>query len=252
MAGAVAVVGNLSIDRIDGARPRIGGGAYHAGRALRLAARNPRIVARCGDADRSFLLPRIAALGVPLRVLHGERTTAFSFTYAGDRRRMHVDAVGDTWTPEDADALDTHVRWIHVVPLLRSDFDTETLAAFARGRKLLLDGQGLVRVAKVGPLTLDQDFDPRLLEHVTILKLAEEEAEIVGDVDVPELVITRGSRGSTVRHNGRSVEVPAHPLPRDPTGAGDAFGAAYLTSRADGYRPVAAARRATSVVAALL
>jgi sugar/nucleoside kinase (ribokinase family) len=66
------------------------------------------------------------------------------------------------------------------------------------------------------------------------------------------VLITRGSGGSTVRHEGRTVDVPAHPLPRDPTGAGDAFGAAYLSSRAEGYGPVAAARRATSVVASLL
>jgi sugar/nucleoside kinase (ribokinase family) len=252
MTGAVAVVGNLSIDRIEGSRPRIGGGAYHSARALRLVARDPRILARCGDADRRMLLPRLAALGVPSRVLHGEHTSAFSFTYAGDRRLMHVDAIGEAWTPDDARALDAHVRWVHVAPLLRSDFDTDTLAALARGRRLLLDGQGLVRVPKVGALELDGDFDAGVLEYVTILKLAEEEAEIVGNVDVPELLITRGSRGSTVRHEGRTVDVPAHPLPLDPTGAGDAFGAAYLSLRAEGYGPVAAARRATSVVASLL
>ena len=252
MAGAVAVVGNLSIDRIEGSRPRIGGGAYHSARALRLVARDPSILARCGDPDRRVLLPRLAALGVPARVLHGERTAAFSFTYAGDRRRMHVDAIGDAWTPDDARALESQVRWVHVAPLLRSDFDADTLAALARGRRLLLDGQGLVRVPKVGALELDCDFDAAMLDHVTILKLAEEEAEIVGNVDVPELLITRGSGGSTVRHEGHTVDVPAHPLPRDPTGAGDAFGAAYLSSRAEGYGPVAAARRATSVVASLL
>jgi sugar/nucleoside kinase (ribokinase family) len=252
MAGSVAVVGNLSIDRIEGSRPRIGGGAYHAARALRLVARSPRILARCGDADRRMLVPRLAALGVPARVLHGERTAAFTFTYEGDRRRMQVDAIGDSWTPDAAPALDVHVHWVHVAPLLRSDFDADTLAAFARGRRLLLDGQGLVRAANLGPLSLDADFDPRVLEHITMLKLAEEEAEIVGGVDVPELLITRGQRGSTVRYEGRAVDVPAHPLPRDPTGAGDAFGAAYLSSRAEGYGPVAAARRATSVVAALL
>jgi sugar/nucleoside kinase (ribokinase family) len=38
----------------------------------------------------------------------------------------------------------------------------------------------------------------------------------------------------------------------DPTGAGDAFAAAYLASRATGHGPRAAARRATAVVAGLL
>jgi sugar/nucleoside kinase (ribokinase family) len=46
--------------------------------------------------------------------------------------------------------------------------------------------------------------------------------------------------------------VPARDIARDPTGAGDAFGAAYLASRAEGHAPVSAARRATAVVAAVL
>jgi sugar/nucleoside kinase (ribokinase family) len=249
---AVAVVGNLSLDRVGGARPRIGGGAFHAARALRLVSRSASVLSRCGDADRPYLLPRLAALGLPLRVLHGKETTAFSFSYVGDKRSMHVDAVGEPWIPDDVRALDRRVRWVQVAPLLRSDFDADTLAALARGRRLLFDGQGLVRVRSTGPLRLDDAFDPRLLEHVAILKLAEDEAEVVGDVDVPELLITRASRGSTVRFGGRSVDVAAFPLPRDPTGAGDTFGAAYVVSRAEGYGPVAAARRATSVVAALL
>jgi sugar/nucleoside kinase (ribokinase family) len=248
----LAVVGNLSIDRIDGRPPRVGGGPYHAARALRLLAANGEVVARCGDADRRFLLPRLAVLGIRLDVLGGERTAAFTFAYDGDVRTMTVDAIGDTWTPRDAHAVDRRVRWLHVAPLFRSDFPAETLAELARGRRLLLDGQGLVRRPQVGPLQLDADFDPQLLRHVSILKLAEEEAAIVGDVDVPERIVTLGARGSIVYADGRETHVPARPLPRDPTGAGDAFAAAYLVSRAAGHSPAAAARRATSVVAAAL
>ena len=248
----VAVVGNLSIDRIDGGPPRIGGGPYHAARALRLLAARGEVVARCGDADRRFLGPRLAELGVPLELLHGARTTAFTLEYDGDDRRMGVDAIGDVWTPRDARAVDRHVRWLHVAPLLRSDFPVETLAELARGRRVLLDAHGLVRRPHVGPLELDGDFDPDLLRYVTILKLAEDEAEIVGDVDVPERVVTLGSRGAVVHANGRETYVRARPLARDPTGAGDAFAAAYLVSRAAGHAPLPSARRATSVVGASL
>ena len=129
----LAVVGNLSIDRIDGTPPRIGGGPYHAARALRLLAARGEIIARCGDGDRRFLLPRLAALGLPTRLLHGTQTTAFSFVYDGDNRTMAVDAVGDAWTPRDARAVDRRVRWLHVAPLLRTDFSAETLAELARG-----------------------------------------------------------------------------------------------------------------------
>jgi sugar/nucleoside kinase (ribokinase family) len=248
----IAVVGNLSLDRIAGAPPRIGGGPYHAARALRLLAARAEVVARCADDDRRFLLSRLAVLGVQLQLLPGTQTTAFSIEYHGEARTMSVDAVGDAWTPRDARAVDRRVRWVHVAPLLRSDFPTETLAELGRGRRLLLDGQGLVRRPQVGPLQLDADFDPELLRHVSILKLAEEEAAIVGEVDVPECIVTLGSRGSIVYADGREIHVPAWPLVRDPTGAGDAFSAAYLVSRAAGHAPAAAARRATSVVGASL
>jgi sugar/nucleoside kinase (ribokinase family) len=248
----LAVVGNLSIDRIDGGLPRIGGGPYHAARALRLLSARGEAVARCGDEDRRFLGPRLAALGVPQQLLHGARTTAFTLDYDGDNRRMGVEAIGDTWTPRDARSVDRRVRWLHVAPLLRSDFPVETLAELARGRRLLLDAHGLVRRPQVGPLELDGDFDPEVLRHVTILKLAEDEAEIVGDVDVPERLVTLGSRGAIVYAKGRETFVPARPLARDPTGAGDAFAAAYLVSRAAGHAPAASARRATSVVGASL
>lgn len=252
---ALAIVGNVSIDRVTGGPPRIGGGPFYAGRALRLLSTPGSILARCADAERHLVLARLATLGIPLRLLDGRTTSAFSFTYDGDVRTMHVETIGDTWTPADASALDRRARWVHVAPLLRSDFPAETLAAIARGRRVLLDGQGLVRRPELGPLQLDNDFDPAVLEHVSILKLAEEEAAVLGGVeglDVPEIVVTLGSRGSIVYAGGVETHVPARALPRDPTGAGDAFATAYLAGRAAGHAPAAAARRATAVVGATL
>ena len=63
---------------------------------------------------------------------------------------MTVRALGDTWLPEDVPALPDGVRWVHVAPLARTDFPAETLAAAARGRRLSLDGQGLVRPGATG------------------------------------------------------------------------------------------------------
>ena len=81
-----------------------------------------------------------------------------------------------------------------------------------------------------------------------MLKLAVEEAEAIGDVDVPELIVTDGIRGATV--NGEHI--PAHVVATDPTGAGDAFAIAYLAARASGREPFDAGRHATAVVAELL
>jgi sugar/nucleoside kinase (ribokinase family) len=256
----LALVGNLSRDVVDGGAPRIGGGAFYAARAFRALGVRASVLTRCGPEERSSYLRRLAAIGLPVTVLPGAATTSFAFRYEGDRRIMHVVRTGDAWTPADVAAVEPRA-WVHVAPLLRCDFPVETLAALARGRRLCVDGQGLVRVRETGPLRLGADFDPAALAHVAILKLAGEEAEVIlGRVDestvaalhVPEVLVTYGSRGSIVFANGRADEVAAWPVARDPTGSGDAFAAAYLAARAGGHAPVAAARRATALVGALL
>ena len=251
----IALLGNLSRDHLPGQKPRVGGGPFHGARGLYRLRVPARIAARCAAADREQLLPAVVRLGTPVRYVHGDSTATFSFEYVGDVRHMRIEQLGDTWTPRDLPDLPDTVRWVHVAPLARSDFATETIAALARRRRVLYDGQGLVRVPRVGPLELDNDYDRELLRHVWTLKLADEEAEVVGDptaLGVREVLVTHGSRGSTVYVGGRSEFVPARRIDVDPTGAGDAFSAAYAVARAGGFAPAAAARRATAVVAAML
>ena len=264
----VGVVGNLALDLFPGAPPRPGGGPIYAAQALRALGRPGTIACKCGVADRPELLPRIAELGLPVRCLAGHSTATFSFAYSGEERTLGVESLGDPWTTDEAAgwvarALD-RVEWVHVAPLLRSDFPAETLERLARGRRLLFDGQGLVRVPELGPLRLDDDFDPDILRSVAILKLSQEEAEVlVGEelepsalmaLGVREVVVTLGSRGCLVVAEGRAERVAATPIRGsvDPTGAGDAFAVSYLVARSGGQPPVAAARRASAVVAGLL
>jgi sugar/nucleoside kinase (ribokinase family) len=165
------------------------------------------------------------------------------------------------WSPEELDDL-PRPAWIHLAPLLRGDFPPNAVAAAARGRRVSFDGQGLTRVRELGELRLERDpLTSDLLRHVSILKLAEEEAEaLVGSLDADalaalgprEVVVTFGSRGSRVVADGKMTDVHARFVDADPTGSGDAFAAAYLAGRAAGHPPAAAARRATALVGAML
>jgi len=250
----LALVGNLSRDVVDGGPPRIGGGAYYAAGAWRALGTRATIFTRCGPEERAAYSRRLISVGLPVVMLPGTATTAFSFYYVDSTRVMTVEHTGDTWTPADARRV-TPGAWVHVAPLLRSEFPAETLAALARGRRLSFDGQGLVRAAQTGPLQLDADFDRALLRHLQILKLAEEEAEVIGAVDrlgVPEVLVTYGPKGSRVLTGRRWEKVGAWPVATDPTGSGDAFSAAYLAGRSQGLTPVSAARRATAVVSGML
>jgi sugar/nucleoside kinase (ribokinase family) len=233
----LAVIGHLSRDVVAGAAPRVGGGAWHATRALAALGTDAVVVAACGADDEEAFHAALSETGVPFELhVHGA-TTAFSFFYdATGARTMTVDAIGEPFAPEvDAD-------WVHVSPLLRGD------VVIPHAPHVLFDGQGLVRRPELGPLQRDGDFDPEILRDVSILKLSEAEAAVVGPVDVPELVVTHGVRGATV--NG--THIPADPVVADPTGAGDVFAAGYLASRAAGAEPVEAGRSASALVSRLL
>jgi sugar/nucleoside kinase (ribokinase family) len=76
---------------------------------------------------------------------------------------------------------------------------------------------------------------------------------VLGEVDVPDVVVTLGSRGSILHAGGRTHRIEIEAVPTaDPTGAGDAFAVGYLAARSEGAEPLAAARRASDLVAELL
>jgi len=264
---AISLIGSLTVDRVDGGPPRVGGAVYYAARAAARVGADAVIAARCAAGDRDSLVSQLESFGLPVTWSPGETTTSFTFRYDGDHREMTVDAVGDPWTVADVEgwagtALAT--RWIHVGALLRSDFPTETLAALARGgRRVLVDAQGLVRIGAEGPLRRDGEIDRDALRHIAVLKLSEDEAEILaGSVEpdalralgVPEIVVTLGSTGSLVVAGDTVERIEISPLTTiaDPTGAGDTYSLAYLNARARGSAPADAARAASSVVSAIL
>src|SRR3954447_17701659 len=261
----VAVVGNVSLDRVDGGPPRAGGAPFYCARALAALGGRPVVATACAAEHRDALVAPVEALGVEVAWLESDVTAIFGIRNRGDVREMRVEAVRPAWTPADVERLAPAlegVAWVHVGGLLRSDFPAETLAALARGRCVSLDAQGLARVARVGPLRQDAGFDRAALAEVSLLKVSEEEAlALVGSAEpdvlralgVPEVVLTLGSRGAVVITGGEATHVPARPpVVDDPTGAGDMFSASYVVARAGGAAPVAAAERAAELVARLL
>jgi sugar/nucleoside kinase (ribokinase family) len=243
----LGVVGSLALDLVDGGPARPGGVVFYAAQALQLLGTPAKIVAKCAPDDR------VELAGVDITWLPAAATAVFGFSYIGDVRTMSVLVVGDPWRPDEAEEALAGVEWLHVGGLLRSDFPPETIAALARGRRLSLDGQALVRPGRTGPLRLNGDVDPAILRAAQILTLSEEEANVLGEVAVPEVVVTLGSRGSIVHAGGEEHRVEVEAVPNvDPTGAGDAFAVAYLAARSEGVEPPAAARRASDLVTKLL
>jgi len=259
----LGVVGLVSLDRVDGGLPRLGGAPYYAARVLRLLGHPAVIVTRLAAEDSRRGLH---ALGVPVVSRPATSTISFRIENDADRRTLELEELGEPWTPADArgwvgQAL-ARADWVHAGALTREDFPAETLAALARGRTLSLDGQALVRPARIGPVQLEAGYDTTVLEHVDILKLSQEEAEALGlsyderslaSLGVREVIVTLGRKGSVVFAEGIAEHVPTRPLDiTDPTGAGDAFMAAYLSYRRRRHGAPSAARLASAVVHRLL
>ena len=260
---AIAALGHISRDVVNGGEPRPGGGVFYATRALARLGADAHVEASCSAEHRSTLLPPLESFGLPVTWHESTATTAYSFHYEGDRRIMWQDAVGEPWPPERAVAAAGDATWIDVCALTRTDFPPETLAALdPGGRQLLVDLQGLVRTPTIGPLRTDADIGD-VLRYIEILKLNDEEAEtLVGDAEpahlrslgVPEVILTLGSQGAWIVTPTVLEHVPSVPVDGevDPTGAGDTYSATYLVQRAAGAEPVEAARVATETVSAFL
>ena len=260
----LGVVGLVSLDRVDGGLPRLGGAPFYAAKALRVLPRPSVLVTKLAPEDAARGLH---ALGIPVVTRPAARTIAFRIENESDgSRQLDLEELGDPWTPAEAEELArgplSRADWVHAGALTRADFPAETLAVLARGRRLSLDGQGLVRPAKTGPVRFDADYDPEVLRHVDVLKLSEREADALGvglddrslgSLGVSEIVVTLGSQGCIVYADGLAELVPTRPVEAaDPTGAGDEFMAAYVSYRRARHAPTTAARLASEVVQALL
>jgi sugar/nucleoside kinase (ribokinase family) len=249
----LGVVGLVSLDRVDGRLPRLGGAPFYAAQALRLLGHSAVLVTKLAAEDSGRGLH---ALGVPVVARPAARTIAFRIENEdGGRRSLVLEEPGEPWSAGDAQgwvgkAL-AQADWVHAGALTRDDFPPETLAALRRGRKLSLDGQALVRPGRAGPVELDGEYDPSVLRHVDVLKLSQDEIDALGltlderslgSLGVREIVVTLGRAGCVVYADGLAEHIPTRPLEvADPTGAGDQFIAAYLSYRRRRHAPHSAA-----------
>jgi sugar/nucleoside kinase (ribokinase family) len=256
----VTVLGNFSVDHVDDGAPSPGGCPVFAAMALEVMGHPGRVVARLAHDDLPLFQPVFDRYGEVISPLWTPRTASFALRYRDGGRRMNVNAIAEPWAVSEIDAAAIGTEWVHLGPLLRGDFPLEFLRALReRGHRISLDGQGLVRAARLGPLRVDDDFDRALLEPIEVLKLNQEEAEALagGPFDtptatrlgIPEILVTYGAGGTDLYLDGVRHHVGARAVEGvQTTGTGDAFMVSYLADRAAAVDPLTSAERAAQMV----
>ncbi len=140
-----------------------------------------------------------------------------------------------------------NIEGIIINPLNRFDFPLKTINYLKTfDIPLYLSIQGFIRVCDENS-SVKLSFNNQLydiLDSVEGLFLDEKEAEIVfnGDFskfDVNEIIITKGSKGSRIIKNNKTIPIKAveNNNVLDSTGCGDTYMAAYISKKLDYHSP---------------
>jgi predicted nicotinamide N-methyase/sugar/nucleoside kinase (ribokinase family) len=246
------VCGHATLDVVAGARIP-GGSAYYAAHALAALGAGVRVLtAAADDFPREALRAAAAASGAidPL-VLAAPATTVFGNAYApGGHRAQRVLSQAPRLDPASLPSAWREADLLLLAPVI-GEVDPAAFVAAVRARVVGLGVQGLVRAAAADGTVTSRRWEPRggALAGVTAAFLGDDEASAQPDLagrmaaTVPIVVRTRGAAGCDVITGGRTRRVGVHPARSvDPTGAGDAFAAAFVLALAQGADPIEAAR----------
>ncbi|HUA46642.1 MAG TPA: PfkB family carbohydrate kinase [Solirubrobacteraceae bacterium] len=265
----LTLIANVALDRVNRGPWTCGGCPAFAPYAFAHLHACGVINAACADEDLAAFHASCVDGSVAFRFTRAEATTRFDLNYSGEfgeTRSMVVHTIGHAWSEVDIDRLEIDTEWVHLAPLLRSDFSAGIVALLsARGHRISYDGQGLVRVPQLGELTLDARYDPELIRHLTVLKLSEDETAVLAAERgreaalatlsaIPELLLTLGFHGAEIRSAGTVSHVTPDRVITEvqTTGAGDAFMIAYLIARHRGLAPTGAAAVGANIAAGML
>ena len=187
---------------------------------------------RARDAPGRIVEEELQARGVELLgpVVDGRTGTVVSIATPDGRRSMLSDrGVSPQLHPDELDDAWFHgCDWLHLpgYSLVREPIAAAAGRAAERAVRVSVDASSTAAVEAFGT--------DAFVERVAALGPAtvfanEDEAALLGELEVETLVVKRGKRGCLVR---RGSTVEAHAAPRveavDTTGAGDAFAAGFL------------------------
>jgi hypothetical protein len=227
------LLGHVTVDRLDDKRVALGGTATYSA----LTARN--MGARVGVHTSAAYEPGLIDIlrGVLVARIPAEYTTCFVNDYSSGRRQQTLESIADKLTYEQLLPEWRNPPVVHLGPLCQ-ELDPSIVDRFPRSL-IGVTPQGWLRAWEDDGLVRPTEWADasRVLRKAAVV--------IISEADVPDrsviddwasrarmLVVTRGLRGCDVYRQGGGE--PYHSAAFvsgaevDPTGAGDAFAAAFL------------------------
>jgi ribokinase len=234
----VRLEGPIAEDTDTYGRTRVGAGGQAANVAAWVVALGGRarfVGKRARDPAGRLLAEELRGRGVELagpEVESGTGTVVSVATPNGARTMLSDRGVSTTFSPQELDTawLDG-CEWLHLpgYSLVRSPLrETALAAATARSARIGVDLSSTAAVEEAGV----EEFR-KTLESVgpEVIFANEAEADLLGELRAPTVVVKRGAGGSVVRNAGGETELPSLDVEvLDTTGAGDAFAAGFLLS----------------------
>jgi len=245
----VIVIGHVAVDVnvlpwgvIENA---LGGAPTYSGLQFAALRQSVGIVSKVGFDFPEKFPPIYSKLGLDTEGMFvaGERTTTFENTYDEDGNRTQIcKHVAPKISPEDIPEDYLDAKAFYVSPIA-NEITPEVLKAIKKKTNIvMLDPQGILRVIGArGKVEVRAKDLSEFLKYVDVVKLGREEALVLkGDIEKgmqsirkmgPKVVIlTKGGEPTVVMSEDEPIKMnPLKVEVRDMTGAGDVFGAAFLT-----------------------
>ncbi len=248
----ICCIGHITLDKIVTPHKVVhmpGGTSFYFSNAIRNMDVTYHLVTALAQKEMDSVIA-LREKNIDVTVLPSAHTVYFENIYPEnqDHRIQKVSQKADAFAVEAFSGI--HARIFHLGPLLADDMPVELIKTLAAKGRVSLDVQGYLReVRDQNVYPLDWVDKKETLPYINILKANEIEMEkLTGQTDiqegvkilsawgVKEVVITLGSKGSVIYHDGMFYHIPAFkPVSVvDATGCGDTYMAGYLYKRIKG------------------
>ncbi|MBN1431619.1 MAG: carbohydrate kinase family protein [Methanomicrobiaceae archaeon] len=247
----ITVVGHTAIDHIckvpvfperHGSVPVVDHKIYYGGGAANIAAGIARLGGKCellsavgDDFEGSDYDEWMSSIGVQKRfiVVNGKRTaTCFLFNdEAGDQMTFFEWGASTGFTDSDPPSLE----FVHMAT---ADPTYNVKVAEKAEFSSFDPGQDLINYSKEQLETIIDNIDILFANHHEVRRMTEMLKVSEDDLieKIPVSIITMSGDGSEIHTDGRIYKIPVVPVKlADPTGAGDAYRAGFLTAYQTGY-----------------